>query len=102
MPATSAGMTIHGPASAVASRQRDSYSPPGSERGAARLAHLSGGQGVASSNLAAPTSSPPPPQSERLKETAQKLGAEAGEVFDVAVEKILKQTAAHIRKSAKK
>jgi hypothetical protein len=44
---------------AVASRRRDSYSPPPrSERGAARLAHLSGGQGVASSNLAAPTSSP--------------------------------------------
>jgi hypothetical protein len=43
----------------VASPRRDSYSPPPrSERGAARLAHLSGGQGVASSNLAAPTSSP--------------------------------------------
>ena len=42
------------------------------------------------------------PQSERFKETAQKLGAETGEVFDVAVEKILKQTAAHIRELAKK
>jgi hypothetical protein len=42
------------------------------------------------------------PQSERLKEAARKLGAETGEVFDVAVEKILKETAAHIRDSAKK
>jgi hypothetical protein len=43
----------------VAPSRRDSYSPrPRSERGAARLAHLSGGQGVASSNLAAPTSFP--------------------------------------------
>jgi len=38
----------------------------------------------------------------RFKETARKLGAETGEVLDVAVEKILKQTAAHIRESAKK
>ena len=42
----------------VASLPGHFYSPLGSERGAARLAHLSGGQGVASSNLAAPTSSP--------------------------------------------
>ena len=42
------------------------------------------------------------PRSERFKKTARKLGAETGEVLDVAVETLLKQTAAHIRESAKK
>jgi hypothetical protein len=42
------------------------------------------------------------PPAKRLKETARKLGAETGEVLDVAIEKLLKQTAAHIRDSAKK
>src|SRR6516165_12228728 len=41
---------------AIALRRAAHYSPPASaERSAARLAHQSGGLGVASSNLAAPT-----------------------------------------------
>jgi hypothetical protein len=64
MAGTSPAMTIHALAPGVASLPSHFYSPPRSERGAARLAHLSGGQGVASSNLAAPTN-----QSKDLEKT---------------------------------